>query len=223
MRISGMIALLLVPVFVTTLVRAEPNLQSNALHPDPRVESMVNEAFAREASGDWKGAIDLYQKILKIYPREVRAMNSISGAYGELVQFREMAAWAKRAFTFDPKYMPAYVNYGSALVELGRVGEAEKAYRQARRLEPSDPVPVYSLGTIAERRRRIREAVGYYQMAVLLDPGFEDAYFNLAGIYLDLKKYKEAITNLKKVLELNPDAEDAKAMLTEIEQKRNNR
>ncbi len=63
-------------------------------------------------------------------------------------------AW-ERAVRRDPADVGAWLNLGWARFQLGRLEGAEAALRQARRLEPGDPVLDYYLGLVlAERAAR---------------------------------------------------------------------
>lgn len=181
------------------------------------VAALLKEAFAREEAGDFRGAIGVYQKVLRLEPKDARAMNTIAGLYGKLGEFEEEIVWAKRAIAENPEFNLAYINYGNALASLGRVKEARAAFEKAVQLDPKEPLAVYSLGVLAEQQEDFKAALELYRKSIELDPKFENGYFNLAAAYANLRRFDEAITVLKKLLDLNPRAEDAKAMLADIE------
>jgi tetratricopeptide (TPR) repeat protein len=114
----------------------------------------------------------------------------------------------------------AYINLGSAQGSLGNLKEAEASFNKARELEPKNPLPIYSLGVLAEQQQRFQQALTFYQQSVEADPKFQDGYFNLAAMYADLKRFADAKATLKKLLQLNPNAQDAKEMLRQLERQK---
>ena len=202
------------------LAQQESNATSSQ---SPEATSLIKQAFAREDAGDLKGAIEVYQKLLQLEPKDVRAMNTIAGLYGKLGDFEEEMVWAKKAIAENPQFHLAYINYGNALGSLGRVDEARAAFEKAVQLDPKEPLAVYSLGVLAEQQEDYKTALELYKKSTELDPKFENGYFNLAATYANLKRFDEAIAALKKLLELNPRAEDAKAMLADIEKEKRKR
>ncbi len=81
----------------------------------------------------------------------------------------EIALWrdaAARAPAFDR----VRYNFGFALARQGRIEEAERQFRLARDLAPSDGRNYAALGYCAEVRERISQAERLYLQALLLDP-----------------------------------------------------
>lgn len=185
--------------------------------PDIENKGLMLKALAAEDAGNIADAIELHKKILESQPQNVLSINSIAGLYGTLGKFDEEVFWAKKAIDTKPTYDNAYLNYGNALAELGRIAEAKKAFEKAAVLNPKAPVAFYSLGVLAEQTRDIPQAIKYYKKSVAVDPKFENGYFNLGLGLANLKQYDEASSTIKKLLTINPNHADAKAMLKEIE------
>lgn len=189
----------------------------DALSGDTTDRHLLEQAIAREDAGDLKGAIRVYEQILERDPGDVRAMNSIAGLYGKLGDFQEEIRWSRKAIDTDPDFHLAYVNHGNGLALVGRVDEARAAFERAAQLEPGAPIPVYSLGFLAERQRDWKTAAAHYEKVVEIDPRFEPGWFSLAAAYGNLGRIDEAIVAVKKALELKPDSPDARAMLAQLE------
>ena len=76
----------------------------------------------------------------------------------------------------------AYWNsLGMTLGGNGRAAEAERAFRQAARLDEKNPRYAYNLGLILERQGRAAEARPWYEKALALDGGFAPARAKLSG------------------------------------------
>ena len=172
---------------------------------------------AREEAGDLEGAIHVCMQILRDHPKQPRAMNTIAGLDGRLGRYRDEVTWAYRAIHTDHRYFEAEINLGTALAQLGNVKQAQAAFERARALAPTDPMPVYSLGMLAEGRHDVPAATALYRQSVTLDPKFESGWFNLAAMQAQAKRFDDALASLDQVLAINPDAEDAKAMRRHVE------
>ena len=124
---------------------------------------------AREDAGDLAGAIRACMDILRQHPKDAQAMNVIAGLNGKQGRYRDEVAWAQRALSADPGFFRAEINRGTALAQLGQPRQAQAAFEHARQLAPNDPMPVYSLGVLAENRRDARAATALYEQSVKLD------------------------------------------------------
>lgn len=175
------------------------------------------DEHAREDAGDLAGAIRACMDILRQHPKDAQAMNTIAGLNGKLGRYRDEIAWAQRALSADPGFFRAEINRGTALAQLGQPRQAQAAFEHARQLAPGDPMPVYSLGVLAENRHDVRAATALYEQSVKLDPKFDSGWFNLAAMYATARRFDDALAALDKVLALDPRAEDARAMRRRVQ------
>jgi tetratricopeptide (TPR) repeat protein len=102
----------------------------------------------------------------------------------------------------------------------GKFDSAIQAYQKAEKIAPKEPLPVYSLGVVAENQNDFAKALDFYKRSVDLDPNFEDGLFSEAAMYAALKQFAEAKAVLNKLLQINPKAEDARQMLLQIEKEK---
>jgi tetratricopeptide (TPR) repeat protein len=85
----------------------------------------------------------------------------------------------------DPGNAVAYHGLGATLFELGRYADAETAYREAVRLNPSSGNPHSSLGYLYLRLLgRVDEAEAALREALRLDPSDTAAHANLGSLYV---------------------------------------
>ena len=59
------------------------------------------------------------------------------------------------------------------------IGEAERLYRIATRIDRTDPVLAFNLGNVLGIQHRLNEAALAYQQAIARDSGFAEAWLNL--------------------------------------------
>lgn len=165
-----------------------------------------------EARGDFNQAIRLSLKMLEIKPNDVPTMLALSGLYGKAELPEQQLIWAKKILKLQPRHVDALINQGNAQAALGNTTAAKMSYDQARSIDPKSPLPVYSLGVLAQSQNRDAEAIGLFQQALKSSPDFEDALFNLAVGYANIGRTKEAISTLDRLLKIIPGAMDAQSL-----------
>jgi len=103
-----------------------------------------------------------------------------------------MAAYAQ-CLASDPEHYEARLNYGRLLHMAGRLKEAERIYRDARRY---DATLLFNLAVLLEDMERRPEAINTYREALDLDPTFADAHFNLARLFERDHNRRETLRHL---------------------------
>jgi tetratricopeptide (TPR) repeat protein len=107
-------------------------------------------------------------------------------------------------------------NLGLALVEAGRVTEAEKEFLEAIALQPNHAFAHFSWGTILLSQRRWDEAAVRFRDALAADPDYVDAHVNLGRALTELGRLDEAAEHYGRALQLEPTANDARTNLAAL-------
>ncbi len=79
---------------------------------------------------------------------------------------------------------------------------AERAARQAIRLQPGWFWSFFQLGEALHHQARYREAIAAWEYAVQLSPDFRAAHVRLGEVYLDQNDYNEALTQFSQARQL---------------------
>jgi len=103
-----------------------------------------------------------------------------------------------------------YNNLGTALVEKGRLPEAESNLQKAIALKPQYGDARYNLGYVLIRLGRMEEGSHQLLEAIRLEPENYMAHNNLGIAYLLQENYPQAIHHLREALRLKPDFETAR-------------
>jgi len=98
---------------------------------------------------------------------------------------------------------------GTALMKLGRSGDAQAPMLKAVALLPHDAASHNTLGFVLQQLGRFPEADVSYRRALELKPDYTDAHFNLGVLLLEAKRLPEAEAVFRRALELKPDYTDA--------------
>jgi serine/threonine protein kinase len=104
----------------------------------------------------------------------------------------------KRSMTLSPEYASAHGCYGWILLEMGRLGEAEKEMRLAQRLDPISPRLYCNAPCVFRSADRENEAVEQIHKALDLHPDYFWALEQLAAIHEEKDEFPEAIEILQK-------------------------
>ena len=100
------------------------------------------------------------------------------------------------ARTLRPDYVAAPVNLGNIYLELNRLTDAERSFREALEIDKSDPAAYYGLGQVALSQRKYAEAVVHFEAALRLLPDANRIHYSLAMAYRGLGDISKTRTHL---------------------------
>jgi hypothetical protein len=110
----------------------------------------------------------------------------------------------RRSAELKPDVAEMHNNLGSALMDQGKVEDAQACYRQALGLKPDLADAHSNLGAALDYQGRLVEAVASYRRALALDPALAEARHNLAMALLRLGEYEEGWTEYESRFALRP-------------------
>ena len=142
-----------------------------------------------------EAAVQAYQQARALIPGDPRwtyYLALVRQGQGDL----EAAVSEYRAFEeASPRPLPAAkLRLGDALVQLGRLEEAEAAFREASSMAEADQGPtigaavLYGLGRIAVERQRYQDAVELFDRAIALQPTATVIHYPLSQAYRALER-----------------------------------
>jgi predicted O-linked N-acetylglucosamine transferase (SPINDLY family) len=94
---------------------------------------------------------------------------------------------------------------GLALMEQGRLEEAEAAVREALRLHPDNPAAYNTLGLVLFQQSQPEQAAANFGRAVQLQPSFVEAWLNLGDALRGLGRRDEAGASYERAAQLRPN------------------
>lgn len=133
-------------------------------------------------------------------------------------RFSEAAEEFRKAIAANPNGVPARVNLGAALTQVGNVTEAVDQYRQALTIDPANAAAHYNLGFLLAKQNLHEQAIVHFQAVLSLNPTDTESRFGLAQELEKSGRVDEALTEYARVTQSDPANEDAmlalvKAML----------
>jgi choline-sulfatase len=109
-----------------------------------------------------------------------------------------------RAVELDPRNLATRLLRTHLLEDLGRVKEAETAYRGLLADEPGDPLVTNGLAALLLTEQRVEEGVALLRSLLSSQPFFPPAYLNLAVVEHDSGNFDESLRLVRHALRLRP-------------------
>jgi tetratricopeptide (TPR) repeat protein len=100
-------------------------------------------------------------------------------------------------------------SYGAALLEAGRIKEAETHLKKAVNVSPNYSVARFNLGRVFLKEGRFNEAIECFNTFEGPPEHMVEAYIHLGVAYTQLGRYNPAIQNFAKAVNLQPNNCDA--------------
>ncbi|MCQ2592002.1 MAG: tetratricopeptide repeat protein [Treponema sp.] len=163
---------------------------------DPRHEkAYLEEGKLLSARGDFTGAIEAYNAVLKINNINVQAANLLAGVYYQKKNYSEAEDCYRRALTMlspsEEMTMTKY-NLSSVLFDAGKIHDAEKYAKEAYESEEyvksktSKAEITYNYALILDKTGKTDEAIDMYLKVLELNPDHIKTKLNLGNMYLTL-------------------------------------
>jgi Flp pilus assembly protein TadD len=139
-------------------------------------------------------------------------------------RFEEAIRAFQECLKLDSRNVKAGANLGLALEGLGRINEAETAYRNAiaqqRNGSPKNAEPFIDLGNLLLEQNQIENAIAQLSQAREISPQESRAHTSLGKAYLRLNKLEEAQAELEKAVSLDPNSAGAHYLLGQVYRKK---
>ena len=154
-------------------------------------------------------AAQIYREILQHSPRHAVTMNSLGVLYAQQGDGEAALEWLGKAVAIESRNSPYRVNYGKALLHLGRAAEACDALERAASLNPGSAAAYHELGLARSQSGNPEGAEAAFLKALSLEPGSWELHNDL-GLFLHrLGRDEEAAQALRSALDLEPRSVDA--------------
>ena len=176
----------------------------------PGINSLFSQAVAHHQARRFPQAEQLYQHILSLHPTHPEALHLLGlTAYQQADTLRAIEL-ISQAISYDKTGKPLYhYNLGLVLEKEGRLHEAESAYVEALRLNPSYVEAQSNLGNVWRSQGRLKEAAQAFQTVLRMTPRSVEAHNNLGVIFKELGDSDRAIDEYRAALQLNPGHAEA--------------
>jgi superkiller protein 3 len=170
LRINPLIALTLsASLFLPNLALAQSS------------KALIQQAEQAQSQGNYPQAEDLWRRVVQLNPTALNYYNLGLSLHQQLKLSEAIQAY-QQATKIDPRYSPAYLNLGLALLDARNDIQAERAFRQVLALpnQPANPASThtlayYDLAIIHKRQGKLEQARQEVRQALALTPSFAPA------------------------------------------------
>lgn len=173
-------------------------------------------AEALQRSGDFKAAIEIYRRLIPLYPgQDVPLLNAISQAYFKSSEPQAARDALDRALELDPDHVDTHINYA---VLLARV-QPEEGLRwatRARTLAPDNPLVHDRIARLQMGLGQYEESLAAAEQALRLGASDPGVYMIRSTCLMQLQRPSEAAQSLRELLDVHPMYDSARMMLVDI-------
>jgi len=180
-----------------------------------RIMALLNLAKVLGWAGKMEESADLARKVLELEADNPEA-NIIVGVAEQFAGNNDQAVGHFRKALEGEEFrdhVGALNGLACALMNQGKLDEAEKHAKRAIEIDPKDPRSRFGLGEILARQNRLTEAIECYRKALQLDDRMPRCHVSLAKALAKEGRAKEAAAQFEKALEMRPDDAEARRLL----------
>ncbi len=156
--------------------------------------------------------LEKYENAVKSYERSTAAgcssntvMENLAFAHIRNGDSEKGIETLKKIASAEDDYRAAFI-LGKLLHEAGKPEEAEKALRDAVRLNADSVEARDELGRVLVRQKKPEDALQVFEEIIRIDPEHFQAWSSKAGVCGKLKRWKEAVAAYKEAVRIKPDS-----------------
>ncbi len=160
-------------------IHAAEGFFRRALLLDPASRgSLSNLAATLSLQNRQEEALQIFRELIRLDPSESGPHNNLGTILMGRGQYKEAAGEFHRAVEIDGNPQ-AWCNYATALMNMGRLNDAEKEFRNLLKDNPISPMAHNNLGNLLMSQGHLPEAIAEYREALRIDSGYPSAKQNL--------------------------------------------
>lgn len=157
---------------------------------------------------NYKSALDIYDKILRIYPYDVIILKSRGLAKHNLRDSTGALADFELALTIKPGDISTILNRGQTKRLRGDLTGALLDFDKAHASRPQDPNILFVRGRLKFETNDLSGALQDFNQAFIIQPDYPELLYYRSLIHIQSGHYKQAIDDLDRALKLRPDDPD---------------
>ena len=178
------------------------------------LEAYVAKGVELHDKGDYKGAIDQYEKALKIDKQSPLANYEISSTYFALNNYKKAIDYSEVVISQNTKFVDqAYIMKGSALDLLGKPKEAVNTYKKGIKDYPQSHLLYYNLALTSYNLKDYKGAEVALQQALTVNPSHASSHLLLGYLMSEQNNRVKSLLALYNFLLLEPQSKRSKPVL----------
>jgi tetratricopeptide (TPR) repeat protein len=188
------------------------------LQGQENIDAVIRAGVYLHDKGDYKGAIEQYEKALSINPSSERTMYEMSMTYLEMSDFTNALKYSTKVINsnYKPLLLDAYNVKGSALAGLQKYADAIVLLKDALKKCGDDYLLHYNLGLSYFKNHDSENAIVYLEKSINEKVNYSESYFLYAYALSDQNRWIEALLAFDSFLLLDPDDERSKDVFADM-------
>ena len=187
-----------IPVYPVTMYGEWKAIQEKIVLSPTTYFERFGHALALHRSGDLKGAIKEYGKLLKRWPDDPDILDIRGIALRRLGRYEEALADYNRSLELRPDHPAALNARAITLCHLKRYDEALVNFNRSLELRPDHPDTLNNRGVTLAYLKRYDEALASYNRSLELRPDHAGTIYNIACLYSLWERYEESLRWLER-------------------------
>jgi hypothetical protein len=181
--------------------------ENNSKQADPKL--LFKQATLLHQSGQIVDAINIYQQLIKWFPRDALLLFLLGTAEAQRGNTLECLDLFDRSLAISPNNPDIYYNRGRALYIVKRFDDALLSLDRAIQLRPDNVEAHYNRGMILIDLKQFNDALRSFDRAIQLRPNYVQAHDNRGICLLYLARWHEALQSHDLAIQLKPDYAEA--------------
>jgi tetratricopeptide (TPR) repeat protein len=189
--------------------------QSIQLEPQ-RAEFHANLANLLRRRQKYRQAEKFYRQALQLAPNHQPRRRGLVLTLHDLGRFEESEPLCRELISFEAPGADDWILWGLTTTHLGRLGEAESAYRRAIAVDPNNPIAHQNLGAVLSQLEQPAAALASLRAAEKLGAGGFATAFNRARALLEMNDITAAEREFERAVTLEPSNIEGQLQLARV-------
>ncbi len=170
------------------------------------VTRQFNAGTSFHNRGEWRKAIQAYQKVIEMDPAFVEAYNNLGILYQEMGDLDGALKSYQKAIEINPIYEKGLNNIGILLALRGENDRAMEMFLKVLAINPNHIESHIHLGTLYKKNGQLDKGVEFYLRALNINPLQPEAHYNLGLLYEQVGKTDLAVHHYRQFIHLSSGA-----------------
>jgi tetratricopeptide (TPR) repeat protein len=172
------------------------------------IDSLTSLAIDNLLEENYKEAIEICNKVIKINPHHLDSYKVLGAARGYLGDIAGAISSFTKCINISPKDSFGYQNRGTAHFLSGNFLSAIYDFTNSIKLNPRNSDVYFQRGQCHFNLDKIRESIEDFSTAMSINPEIIDRFGNSASVKFYLGDYKGSIIEYDKLIKLSPKSSD---------------
>ncbi|KAK8234635.1 hypothetical protein HDK77DRAFT_318271 [Phyllosticta capitalensis] len=177
----------------------------------PQAWCAIGNSFSLQREHDQ--AIKCFKRATQLDPKFAYAYTLQGHEHVTNEEFDKALLAYRSAISADIRHYNGWYGLGRVYDRMGKYENAEKHFKNAAQINPTNPVLIVCIGTVLEKTHKPQAALRQFSIACELDPKSNLARFRKARALMNMRQPREALAEFEVLKELAPDEANVHFML----------